>query len=336
MPAVSVPIAVSVAVPRSRQTSSSRRPLNLADRSRRAMRHAPRQPKAVCSLTRVAQDAAVGQGDDPVASRGKLGIVCNHHQRRLRLCAAREQHVDDRVAGRNIEISGRLVGEKQLRSRGDCASDGDALLLAARKLLRIMVEPVTQADRLEFCLRAIAGVIGTGQFERAWRRFPVAVIVGNRWKACSTMPMRPRLARASESSSSEAKSSPPTVSLPPLARSRPVSTAINELLPEPEGPSSASVSPAMTFRSIPLRMETGAVPLPRVRVSASAKMTGEGLVTSVRWHRQAFATRSLAGANSVVCRSLPLSCQFCARSRHAAARRTARPAHFPHARALAT
>ena len=43
---------------------------------------------------------------------------------------------------------------------------------------------------------------------------------------------------------SVAKSSPATLIVPPLGRSSPASTAISEDLPEPDGPSSATLSPA--------------------------------------------------------------------------------------------
>ena len=65
------------------------------------------------------------------------------------------------------------------------------------------------------------------------------------------MPIRPRRARASASSSSAAKSMPATRTSPPLARSRPESTAISDDLPDPDGPRMARLSPRPMSRSMP-------------------------------------------------------------------------------------
>ena len=99
---------------------------------------------------------------------------------------------------------------------------------------------------------------------------------------------RPRRARARSSSPNAAKSCPATPSVPLVARSRPESTAISELLPEPEGPSSASVWPCSTARSIPRRISTAPPREPKVRVSCRAAIAREdaskGLVTARGWH----------------------------------------------------
>ena len=127
-----------------------------------------------------------------------------------------------------------------------------------------------------------------GGYVAAWiapgARVAHAVIVGSKWKAWRTMPMRPRRARASASSFIAAKSAPATFSVPLPARSSPESTAISELLPEPEGPRSASVWPAGTTRSMPLRICTEALPLPSASVRPCAAMAGGGLVTTSGWH----------------------------------------------------
>ena len=52
-----------------------------------------------------------------------------------------KQEVDDGPAGLGIEIASRLVSQKQLRAHTQGTGDGDALLLAARKLGGKMINP---------------------------------------------------------------------------------------------------------------------------------------------------------------------------------------------------
>jgi hypothetical protein len=61
-------------------------------------------------------------------------------------------------------------------------------------------------------------------------------------------------------------SSPSTRTVPDVARSSPAITAISELLPEPEAPSTATVSPSSMDRLIPRRISVRAAPWPRVRL----------------------------------------------------------------------
>ena len=58
------------------------------------------------------------------------------------------------MAGRRVEVAGRLVGQQQRRLVDQRARDGDALLLAARQLIRMMLRAVGQADRVERLHRA--------------------------------------------------------------------------------------------------------------------------------------------------------------------------------------
>src|SRR5579875_406994 len=71
------------------------------------------------------------------------------------------------------------------------------------------------------------------------------------------MPIMPRRSSASRSSSSAVTSWPASSTRPPLARSRPASTISKLVLPEPEGPTSPTASPASMSRSTPRRMLTG-------------------------------------------------------------------------------
>ena len=57
--------------------------------------------------------------------------------------------VHDVAAGRRVEVAGRLVGEDDLRAGDDGPRDGDALLLAAGKLVGVVAGAVGQADLVE-------------------------------------------------------------------------------------------------------------------------------------------------------------------------------------------
>ena len=48
-----------------------------------------------------------------------------------------------------VEIAGRLIGQQDFRGVGNCARDGDPLLLTAGKLRRSMVKPLGEAQVLQ-------------------------------------------------------------------------------------------------------------------------------------------------------------------------------------------
>jgi hypothetical protein len=75
-------------------------------------------------------------------------IVGDQHQGRAALARRFKQELDDLLAGGAVEISGRLIGQQNARAHGGRAGHGDTLLLAARKLARIVANPMTEADRL--------------------------------------------------------------------------------------------------------------------------------------------------------------------------------------------
>jgi hypothetical protein len=113
-----------------------------------------------------AENSSVRQMDGALTLPRQLGIVGDQHQGRAvpRLC--REQQIDHLPAGGAVEIAGRLIGENQLRRRAEGARQCHALLLAAGKLRRIMVQPVTEPDRLQFDPRAGEGIGAAGEFQR--------------------------------------------------------------------------------------------------------------------------------------------------------------------------
>jgi hypothetical protein len=206
------------------------------------------------------------------AAGGEAGIMGDDEKGGAGSRLAFEQKVEDRGAGLDVEIAGGLVCEEQLGPRGGGAGDGDALLLAAGKLHRIMGEAVAEADRLELGRGDAEGVRLARQLERHRHVFVRGhgrqQVEGLEDDADPPLP-RPRqpvLVELGEVRAGDAND-------PPVARSSPESTAIKEDFPEPEGPSKATLSPLATFRSMPRRMSTRASPVPSARVTFSASMT---------------------------------------------------------------
>ncbi len=70
---------------------------------------------------------------------GGQGVVRDHDDRLLKLAVELFQQVEDLAAGGAVEIAGRLVGDQQVGVGDDRPGDGDALLLAAGELARIVV-----------------------------------------------------------------------------------------------------------------------------------------------------------------------------------------------------
>src|SRR5215208_4694013 len=82
-------------------------------------------------------DTAVEEMDGAIGVCCVARIVRDHADRRAAAVQlAKQFHY--RFAVRRIEVTRRLVGEEDERIAGDCASNGNALLLTAGKLCRIM------------------------------------------------------------------------------------------------------------------------------------------------------------------------------------------------------
>ena len=76
-----------------------------------------------------------------------------------------EQQIDNLKAGCLVQIPRRLVRDQQSGVGRERPCQRNTLLLAARQLSRIMIEPCTQADLFEFTTRAAHRIGMTGQFE---------------------------------------------------------------------------------------------------------------------------------------------------------------------------
>ena len=108
--------------------------------------HAIRSPTFSCAA--LFDDAAVEEVDRAVGVRGVARIVRDHADRRAAAVQLAKQ-LHHRFAVRRIEVTRRFVGEEDERIAGDRAGDGDALLLTAGELRRIVLHAVAHAHALE-------------------------------------------------------------------------------------------------------------------------------------------------------------------------------------------
>jgi hypothetical protein len=87
------------------------------------------------------------QAHDAIHPR-RQPFVMGRHQRGGSLTANQPDEFSEHgVGGMLVEVPGGFVGKHQRRLVGQSASNGDALLLAARELRRAMLEPLRQAER---------------------------------------------------------------------------------------------------------------------------------------------------------------------------------------------
>src|SRR5262249_29730181 len=106
----------------------------------------------------VLHDPAAAQRNLAVGLIGQVVVVRDQQQRRAVDAVEREQEIENTLAVLLIEIACRLVGQQYLGLVRERARDGHALLFTARKLRRVMMRPVTQADFVEQRPRAAAGL----------------------------------------------------------------------------------------------------------------------------------------------------------------------------------
>ncbi len=157
------------------------------------------------------------------------------------------QGLEHRLAGGGIEVAGRLVGQQQARLVGQGAGDGDALLLPARHLGRLVRQAFAEAQRGQEFLGAGAGArLRTGRRCASagrrcrGRRTPAAGGgTGRRSRS------RLRRIRVRARSSSSPTSSPSMQTWPEVGRSSRPAACSRDDLPEPDGPISPTSSPGI-------------------------------------------------------------------------------------------
>ena len=139
---VTVPTASSTAATSSRNSPARH------SRSRNRSTSSTRRSRIALSAAdgAIRHDPSAVEFDHAVATIGQPVVVRDQHQRRAVRVVQLEQQVDDARAGHRVEVAGGLVGEQHFRTRRERARDGDALLLAAGQLARIVARPLREAD----------------------------------------------------------------------------------------------------------------------------------------------------------------------------------------------
>jgi hypothetical protein len=154
-----------------------------------------------------------------------------------------------------VELAGRLVDEQQAGRGGDAHRERGPLAGARRQVVDLRARPAPEADQVEDPLRVVE--LDAGGVRRAARwasqTLRCSVAYGKRLRAapCSTTPISVPRSREISASVSLPRSYVPTLTRPADGRISPPSNATSVDLPEPDGPTSASISPGLIDRSTP-------------------------------------------------------------------------------------
>ena len=107
-----------------------------------------------------ADDPAVTEADQPRAVFRDVHLVRDEEHGDAALVVQPLEDAHDLDAGARVEVAGRLVGEDDRRLVDQRARDRDALLLAARQLVRDVVIALAEADGVERGQRALVTLGG--------------------------------------------------------------------------------------------------------------------------------------------------------------------------------
>src|SRR5262245_34588124 len=108
----------------------------------------------------VASDLAVAEDDDPLGVFRDAVLVSDEQQRDAALAVEPLEDLHDLDRSAAVERARRLVGKDDRRMIDKRPRDRDALLLPARKLIRVIVLAPAQPDRFERLLGAAPSLRG--------------------------------------------------------------------------------------------------------------------------------------------------------------------------------
>ena len=91
----------------------------------------------------------VFDGDDAVRAQRNALVMRDDDDGLVEFLVELAQQRNDLFGIFAVQVAGRFVGQNDGRVVGQCTADGDPLLLAARKLVRQVVEPVVQAENAD-------------------------------------------------------------------------------------------------------------------------------------------------------------------------------------------
>src|SRR5687767_1875152 len=92
-------------------------------------------------------------------------VVCDQHDRGSGFAVERLQQIENAGAGRCVEISRRLVREKDAWRVRECARDRDSLLLAAGELCREVVSALCETDSVQELVGSIRCALDSLELE---------------------------------------------------------------------------------------------------------------------------------------------------------------------------
>ena len=217
--------------------------------------HSERMIRAV--LRAVVVQMAVLQLDAAVGLARDVGVVRDHQDRVAGVVQLAENFHDDGFVG-FVEIAGGLVGEDELWLIDQGAGDGYALLFAAGELRGEMREAVAEADAAQgfVGLRFVGDAV---EVLREHHVFDGGEIRDEMKLLEDEADFFGAVADQSDVSESLARSMPSTMTRPEVSVSRPPRTLMSVVLPEPDGPISATHSPGFDAESEGIDGAEGAV-----------------------------------------------------------------------------
>ena len=126
---------------------------------------------AAVFVLRVADDLAVAHDDDAFAIGRDVEFVRDHDERDAAVVEFLKQ-AHDLDAGARVEIAGRFVGQQQFGRVDQGAGNGNALLLSAGKLVRMMMPRAVSTERILFRRRARSAIKVVCQVwtNKIWRK----------------------------------------------------------------------------------------------------------------------------------------------------------------------
>ncbi len=145
---------VSEPTPMATESTTKRNLAREARISRHAMRMAARQESWAC--VSLCYHKAVAQHDAAVGAFGQRLLVRHQDHGGALFAIQRQQQFQHGAAGGAVQIAGGFVGQQDGRTQREGACQRDALLFAARKLYRVVVEASAQSYALQQFARAFA------------------------------------------------------------------------------------------------------------------------------------------------------------------------------------
>src|SRR5262245_53209922 len=116
-------------------------------------------------IAHLVEDAAVDQEHHTVRARRGAGVVGHHHDRLAELVDRGLHEVEDLASGAAVEVPGGLVGEDDVRSRGERAGHRHALLLTTRQLAGLVLQAITQLDGVDHAVEPLSVGLLAGEVQ---------------------------------------------------------------------------------------------------------------------------------------------------------------------------